>query len=45
MGLPRWEYLLGTKKKFEQWFKQNRDGFFIKTDIIKEKYNFDKSPQ
>lgn len=45
MGLPRWEYLLGTKKKFEQWFKQNRDGFFIKTDIIKERYNFDKSPQ
>lgn len=44
-GVKRYQFSETAQKRFSEWFKTNKKNYFIKENIEKVKYNFDKSPQ
>lgn len=44
-GIKRYQFSETAQKRFSEWFKTNKKNYFIKENIEKIKYDFNKSPQ
>lgn len=44
-GVKRYQFSETAQKRFSEWFKTNKKNYFIKENIEKVKYDFNKSPQ
>lgn len=44
-GVKRYQFSETAQKRFSEWFKTNKKNYFIKENIEKIKYDFNKSPQ
>lgn len=44
-GIKRYQFSETAQKRFSEWFKTNKKNYFIKENIEKIKYGFNKSPQ
>lgn len=44
-GAKRYQFSETAQKRFSEWFKTNKKNYFIKENIEKVKYDFNKSPQ
>lgn len=44
-GVKRYKFSETAQKKFSEWFKTNKKNYFIREEIEKIKYDFNKSPQ
>lgn len=44
-GIKRYQFSETAQKRFSEWFRTNKKNYFIKGNIEKIKYDFNKSPQ
>ena len=44
-GVKRYQFSETAQKRFSEWFKTNKKNYFIRKNIEKVKYDFNKSPQ
>lgn len=44
-GIKRYQFSETAQKRFSEWFRTNKKNYFIKENIEKIKYDFNKSPQ
>lgn len=44
-GVKRYQFSETAQKRFSEWFKTNKKNYFIRQEIEKVKYDFNKSPQ
>ena len=44
-GVKRYQFSETAQKRFSEWLKTNKKNYFIKENIEKVKYDFNKSPQ
>lgn len=44
-GIKRYQFSETAQKRFSEWFRTNKENYFIKENIEKIKYDFNKSPQ
>lgn len=44
-GVKRYQFSETAQKRFSEWFKTNKKNYFIRENIEKVKYDFNKSPQ
>lgn len=44
-GIKRYQFSETAQKRFPEWFRTNKKNYFIKENIEKIKYDFNKSPQ
>ena len=43
--LKNYEWAEGVQDEFSKWFKDNKNRFFLKTEVSKVSYDFNKTPQ
>ena len=44
-GIKRYQFSETAQKRFSEWFRTNKKNYFIRENIEKIKYDFNKSPQ